>query len=143
MTGEFAIAVHALVYLNHKEMILNSEALAENVCTNPARIRKIMAKLKKAGLVVTKEGLEGGYSFEKKADTVSLKDIAEAIDADFVCSSWKSGNKEMKCMVASGMADIMDGIYDELDQQCKQRLALITVADIDKKIFAVKKKEGR
>lgn len=48
MTGEFSIAVHALVFLNHHQgEILSSEALAENVCTNPARIRKVMAKLKK------------------------------------------------------------------------------------------------
>lgn len=49
MTSEFAIAVHALVYLNHKGETVSSEALAENICTNPARVRKVMAKLKKAG----------------------------------------------------------------------------------------------
>ena len=46
MTSEFAIAVHALVYLNHKGETVSSEALAENICTNPARVRKVMAKLK-------------------------------------------------------------------------------------------------
>lgn len=29
MTGEFAIAVHAIVYLNHKRSYLSSEALAK------------------------------------------------------------------------------------------------------------------
>ena len=65
MTSEFAIAVHALVYLNHKGETVSSEALAENICTNPARVRKVMAKLKKAGLVATKEGVDGGYHFIK------------------------------------------------------------------------------
>ena len=44
MTSEFTIAVHALVFLNHKGETLDSETLAENVCTNPVRIRKVMAK---------------------------------------------------------------------------------------------------
>ncbi|MFR5902988.1 MAG: transcriptional regulator, partial [Neglectibacter timonensis] len=35
MTSEFTIAVHALVYLNHKAQLLSSEALAKNICTNP------------------------------------------------------------------------------------------------------------
>ena len=48
MTAEFTVAVHALVYLHHRGGWLSSEELAQNVCTNPARIRKIMAKLKKA-----------------------------------------------------------------------------------------------
>ena len=37
MTGEFAVAVHALVYLHRRAEALDSEALARNVCTNPAR----------------------------------------------------------------------------------------------------------
>ena len=56
MNSEFCIAVHGLVFLKLKKQCLSSEALAENICTNPARVRKVMAKLKKAGLVSTKEG---------------------------------------------------------------------------------------
>ena len=63
MNSAFCVAVHALVYLNHKARQLTSEELAENICTNPARVRKIMAVLKKAGLVETKEGSVGGYFF--------------------------------------------------------------------------------
>lgn len=55
MTSEFTIAVHALVFLNHKGTVFSSEGLAANVCTNAARIRKVMAKLKKADLVKTRE----------------------------------------------------------------------------------------
>lgn len=78
MTSEFAIAVHALVYLNHKGETVSSEALAENICTNPARVRKVMAKLKKAGLVATKEGVDGGYHFIKAPAEVTLRRIDEA-----------------------------------------------------------------
>ena len=39
-----------------------SGLLAENICTNPSRVRRVLAKLKKAGLVQTKEGRQdGGY----------------------------------------------------------------------------------
>ena len=58
MTSEFTIAVHALVFLSHKGTYYSSEGLADNVCTNAARIRKVMAKLKKADLIKTKEGAD-------------------------------------------------------------------------------------
>ena len=45
MNSEFCIAVHGLVFLKLKKQCLSSEALAENICTNPARVRKVMAKL--------------------------------------------------------------------------------------------------
>ena len=34
MTSDYCVAVHALVYLNHKAKVLSSEELAENICTN-------------------------------------------------------------------------------------------------------------
>ena len=108
MTSEFAIAVHALVYLNHKQETLASEELAKNVCTNPARIRKVMAKLKKKDLIATKEGQNGGYHTSMEAADVNLAMIYDALETEAVCPSWKSGNPDMDCMVASGMADIMD-----------------------------------
>ena len=84
MTSEFGIAVHAMVFLHHKGDMVSSEVLAENICTNPARVRKVMAQLKRAGLVETHEGAVGGYRFAGSADTVTLCDIAQAVGAAFV-----------------------------------------------------------
>ena len=84
---------------------------------------------------MTKEGVDGGYRFELKPEDVTLYTVAEAVDANFVSSAWQPGNSDMKCLVASGMAGIMDSIYDELDALCKKRLTGITIKDIDKRIF--------
>lgn len=135
MTSEFTIAVHALVYLNHKAQLLSSEALAENICTNPARVRKVMAKLKKAGFVSTKEGAEGGYRMLKTAQEISLLDVADAVAATFVTTAWHSGDADMDCLVASGMAGIMDSLCAELDGICRERLKQMHLSDIDQMIF--------
>ena len=95
MDSTFSLAVHALVYLNHKDCTLSSEALAENICTNPARVRKVMAQLKKAGFVETKEGTAGGYRFSGNADTLSLSQVAEVLDIRFVDAAWRSGDTDM------------------------------------------------
>lgn len=135
MNSEYSIAVHALVFLNHKACILSSTELASNICTNPARVRKVMAKLKKAGLVSTKEGLEGGYYFESNPAEVTLFQIGQALGTDFVCASWKSGALDMECLVASGMGKIMDNLYGELNELCLEHLKQRSIADIDRQIF--------
>ena len=135
------MAVHALVYLNHKAKVLSSEELAENICTNPARVRKVMAKLKKAGFVKTKEGSEGGYLFDQDADRVTLDHIAQALEIRFVDTAWKSGDTDMKCLVASGMAGLMDEIFDDLNEQCRKRLKEITIGTLDHRIFGNQNKE--
>ena len=89
MTSEFAIAVHALVYLHHKNAVLSSEELAENICTNSARVRKVMAKLKKKDLIGTKEGIKGGYHMSLDASEITLGDICEALQVD-ICLLYTS-----------------------------------------------------
>ena len=63
MNSDFSLAVHALVLLHRKGGVQSSEALAQNICTNPVRVRRVLAKLKRAGWVATREGSEGGYFF--------------------------------------------------------------------------------
>lgn len=135
MTSEFTIAVHALVFLNHKAQVYSSEGLADNVCTNAARIRKVMAKLKKADLVKTKEGVDGGYLFHRDSREITLSMVAEALETPFVTVSWKSGDPHMSCMIASGMAGVMDELYSDLDRCCRERLSHVTIADLDHRIF--------
>lgn len=48
MNSAFCVAVHALICLNRRQEQLSSEELARSICTNPARVRKIMAGLKRA-----------------------------------------------------------------------------------------------
>lgn len=135
MKSDFCVAVHALVFLNHKQELLSSEALAENICTNPARVRKVMAGLKKAGFVETKEGNEGGYRFAGDPAGISLASVAEALDIRFVSTSWHSGDQDIPCLIAAGMAAVMDSVMEDLDQCCRERLRQKTIADIDRQIF--------
>ena len=137
MDSSFNVAVHALVYLHHKDCLLSSEALAENICTNPARVRKVMAALRRAGLVDSREGNVGGYRFSGNPDRITLGQVVKALDIRFVDAAWRSGDSDMECLVASGMADVMDGLYAELDELCRERLQNVTVGDVERKIFRV------
>ena len=132
MNSDFCVAVHGLVYLKHKNDMVPSEELAKNICTNPARVRKVMARLKRAGLVQTKEGKVGGYSSVEKAGDITLYRIVDA--------SWRSGDSDMSCLIASGMAEVMNGIYLELNGLCLDKLKQITVGEVEKQLFSRKRK---
>ena len=49
MSSNFCVAIHGLVYLYHSRSTVSSEELAKHICTNPARVRKVMLMLKKQG----------------------------------------------------------------------------------------------
>lgn len=136
MNSEFTVAVHSLVFLNHKNRVTRSEDIAQNVCTHPARVRKVLSRLKKAGLVTSREGQRGGgYAFAGDPARVTLLQVLDALDERIISAGWASGDMDMECLIASGMGAIMGGIYDELDRLCRERLSQTTIADIDRQIF--------
>ena len=115
MSGIFTIAVHALVYLNHRQETLSSEELSENICTNPARVRKVMAMLHRAGLVEVRPGKYGGYRFVLDPSGVTLLRICKAVETPPVPAGWRSGEIDAPCLVASGMAEVMEQVRDSLN----------------------------
>ena len=134
MNGLFCVAVHALVYLHRRGCMLSSEELADNICTNPARVRKVMASLKKAGLVDTRSGNAGGYHFTADPAMVTLTQVADALAVRFVEPAWHSGRIDQPCMVASGMAGVMDALFDHLNERCRSYMKETTLMDIERQL---------
>ena len=64
----------------------------------------------------------------------SLAQVARALEVRFVSTSWHSGSQEVKCLVATGMAQVMDALFDDLDGRCMARLEEITVEQVDRKL---------
>lgn len=143
MDAEFTVAVHGLVYLWHKGVMTSSEELSENICTNPARVRKVMAKLRRVGLVQSREGKGSGYLTLPQGDKITLREILEALEEQVISPNWHSGNVEKECLIASGMGAVMDDIYGDLDRRCRDRLREISIGDINRTIFGNGRKEGK
>ena len=135
MNSDFVLAVHALVFLNHMSEELSSTLLAENICTNPVRVRRVMSRLHKARLVENSGG-RSGYRFTRKPEEVNLRMISDALGATFASTDWHSGDPHMACRIASGMAEIADALYGQMDMLCKNYLETVSIADIDRKLFA-------
>lgn len=134
MPSDFIIAVHAMAYLRKHPRMISSEELAENICVNPVRVRKVMAQLKTYGLVDTKQGLSGGYSFSIQNETVTLNQIYDALQIRIFHSNWRSGDTHLKCIVSSGMAQVMDEVYDTMEIACYEKLKAITICDVVDKL---------
>ncbi|MFV0551510.1 MAG: RrF2 family transcriptional regulator [Anaerorhabdus sp.] len=134
MNSDLVVGIHAMVFLHHKKGTISSESLADNICTNPARVRRVMAKLKKAGIIETREGrTDGGYYC--KENRVTLGDIGKALEVNFSDFSWHSGDSEKSCLISSGMAGYMDNLRNEINKKCMDYLESIMIEDVEKKLI--------
>ncbi|MFY0544395.1 Rrf2 family transcriptional regulator [Brevibacillus sp. H7] len=79
ISSRFSIAVHILSLLALSTSPCTSDFIAESVQTNPVVIRRIMGKLKKAGLVNVRAGT-GGASLRKELDQITLLDVYRAVE---------------------------------------------------------------
>ena len=91
MTSDFSIAVHALVYLGKNQDLISSDELAKHICTHPVRVRRVMIKLREAGLIKAKAGVDGGYRLDKEADNITLSEIAKSVSNDYIHVTWHNG----------------------------------------------------
>jgi Rrf2 family protein len=131
MNSEFIIAVHGLVYLAHRpDGMASSEEIASNVCTNPARVRKVMSCLRKNGFLETREGVKGGYRIAKQPGEITLATVYNALAAGSLAPRWCSGNPEMSCIVGSNMGDVMNAVFCGADRQLEMYFEGITIGQM-------------
>lgn len=136
--SEFIIALHALVCLAHGGCSRSSEELSSNLCTNPVRIRKVMSKCKKMGLVTTKAGINGGYIISRPGSEITLKDVYDAINIPLIEAKWHSGDIYSECMIASGMSEYISELFKMLNDKALIILQEITLNDVEKNLIDIK-----
>lgn len=75
MTGRFTIALHLLGLLASKNgEPLTSEVMAKTYGTSPVVLRRVLAKLQRAGLVHTQRGVGGGSLLAREASQITLRE---------------------------------------------------------------------
>jgi Rrf2 family protein len=115
-----------------REEDLNSENLAKNLETNPAFIRKIMAKLSKAGLIETRRGKSGGVSLARPAKEISLKDIYLAVNEQKSLAGIKKA--EMSCPINCSAQSILLKLSTQMEKAHLLILSRIKLSHLTKEI---------
>lgn len=135
MNSEFTIAVHCLVLLfHHPKQMATSDFIATNVNTHPARVRKVMAGLRKSGYLTTKEGTGGGYLLNCNIKQVNLRELYRMTSKGSLKPSWSSGDTQDTCPVAANIEDVMDHVYSQAEQKLEAFLETVTIDDIYEQI---------
>ncbi|OWA35961.1 transcriptional regulator [Saccharibacillus sp. O16] len=131
MNSEFPTAVHLLVYLAHAPgRTANSDELAQNVNTNPARVRKTMGCLRAQGWIGTREGNGGGYFLEADPGSIRLSDVYLASCCGGLRPKKSTGHSESECAISSGISGAMDHYFAEAERHYLRYFDGVTVQDV-------------
>jgi len=123
ITSCFALAAHALVLLAHcGTKGATSDYIAESASTNPARVRRVLAPLVRAGIVAGREGGGGGYALARTPDAITLGDIFAAVEEGPVLPSHPRA-PNTRCPIGSGITAALEELEDDVGDAVRDVLA--------------------
>jgi Rrf2 family protein len=125
--SKFAIHVHIMTLLccNTQE-VLSSEYIAGSLNINPVLVRKELIRLKKAGLIISREGKNGGVILAQPSENITLANIFEASKDEHVFGFAKNeGNP--KCPIGGQINQQLSSLFGEIDAEIANKLRLISL----------------
>ncbi|MEC5173561.1 Rrf2 family transcriptional regulator [Chryseobacterium nepalense] len=112
----FATAIHIMTLLAESpQEWLTSEWMAGSININPVIVRKELSVLKEAGLIISRQGKEGGSRIAKNADIIKISDIYLAVKNTEVLGK-KNNNPNPACSVGREINEHLQTLFSETDQ---------------------------
>ena len=122
-------ATHILAYIAlHQNDDLKSERIASSLNTDPTMVRRMMGKMRKAGLLVSTRGI-AKPELACQPDHISLRDIFVAVSTRRDLLSVDRDTSQT-CPVGSVIPTVMSGYYREIQSSAEGRMAKITLQDV-------------
>lgn len=125
--GRYAVrALFDIAYFNEGQPT-QAKDIAERQGIPPRFLEQIFQDLKRAGIVGSKRGPQGGYSLADNATAVRLGDIIRALEGPLVLSESGSAKRSPACEEVVG---VTESIFEDLSRRVESCFDSITLADI-------------
>ncbi|MFJ6017618.1 Rrf2 family transcriptional regulator [Streptomyces sp. NPDC092952] len=131
--SRLTVATHALVwiglYQRRGHEVATSEQIATSVNTNPVVIRRLLAHLRKAGLVDSRRGAGAGWTLARDLSVTTLLDVYDAVEPGPVFALHPA-TPDPECVVGHGIAPALTAVYDGIEVALHRELAETTLEDV-------------
>ncbi|MFJ7828094.1 Rrf2 family transcriptional regulator [Psychrobacillus sp. NPDC096623] len=133
ISSRFTVAIHVLSLISlNQNIVSTSEWIAESVNTNPVVIRRVMGKLKKAGLIDIRRGL-GGATLQKNLEDITLLDVYNALEVVEDGELFQiHENPNPNCPVGANIQDVLELILVKAQDAMETILKEITMEELVK-----------
>lgn len=105
-----------------------SADIADHAGTNPVVVRRVLGKLREAGLLTSEKGHAGGWKLARPAEAISLADVYLALDERLVTgASQEEGPSD--CGVETDLQKRVGEVLAEIEESLVERLRQTSIAD--------------
>ncbi|MEL6681249.1 MAG: Rrf2 family transcriptional regulator [Pseudomonadota bacterium] len=128
--SRLSLALHTLSHMaGEPNRVRTSTDIADHAGTNPVVVRRVLGKLREAGLLLSEKGHAGGWRLAKAADGITLADVYLALDERLV-SGTATADQPSLCSVETGLHARVAEVLDDIEKSLVERLRETTITDV-------------
>ncbi len=126
--SRLSLALHALSHMAQDiDRPQTSSEIADHAGTNPVVVRRVLGKLRKAGLLTSERGHSGGWRLAQPSHDITLADVYLALGESLVGS--RPDAEPQTCQVERHLEVRVTKILNEVEATLIDRLSSTTIAE--------------
>ncbi len=127
--SRLSLALHTLSHMaGEPDRVRTSSDIADHAGTNPVVVRRVLGRLREAGLLTSEKGHAGGWRLARKPQEISLADVYLALDERLVASDEIS--EAPACSVEHALQKRVSGVLEEIEQSLVQKLGETSISEV-------------
>lgn len=128
--SRLSLALHTLSHMaGDPDRVRTSADIADHAGTNPVVVRRVLGKLRQAGLLSSEKGHSGGWRLAKPAKDITLADVYLALDERFVSGASDDAGPS-QCSVEAGLQTRVAEVLQEIEESLVKRLSETSITDV-------------
>lgn len=127
--SRLSLALHTLGHMAvEPEQPHTSSDIAAHAGTNPVVVRRVLGRLREAGILTSEKGHSGGWRLARKPENITLADVYLALDEQLIAPA--SCNDDHQCSVERKLHHQVSKVMEEIEHILIERLAAKAITDI-------------
>ncbi|WP_370401771.1 RrF2 family transcriptional regulator [Sulfitobacter sp. JB4-11] len=127
--SRLSLALHTLSHMaGSPDQVRTSGDIAEHAGTNPVVVRRVLGKLREAGLLTSEKGHAGGWRLARQPQKITLADVYLALDERMVATDETS--EASACSIEHALHKRVSSVLEEIEENLVRRLSETSIAEV-------------
>lgn len=129
--GRYGLRALLDLAMHYEDKPVTLSAIAKRQQISEGYLEQLMAPMKRAGLVKSSRGAQGGYALARLPEDIVVGDIFRALEGPLALTTCVSENEDESCTRQCGCGSRF--IWEEIQNAISNVLAAYTLADLMEK----------